>query len=128
MNYGLALIDQLDIRLGNQHTLPGACAYVSRRGVFAPNGKPLRIDAFSVEKSAMPLANQSQVLGHLQRLVGAQNDLSKFIHAHVDSKDCRQTRVETMQENSHPTNIPNMGWIEGEETGPQAELPPIFGY
>jgi len=126
-NYGLALIEQLNISLGDDRLLPGVCAYISRRGAFAPDGSPLRIDAFSVEKSGLPSASQSQVLERLRRLVAARDEMDVFVHAHIDSREQREARMKSMRERAKPVDIPNMGWIAGEKSGPRAELPDGFG-
>ncbi|MBZ0218617.1 MAG: hypothetical protein K8F25_18825 [Fimbriimonadaceae bacterium] len=127
-NYALALLEKLDIHLENRFTLPSACAYISRRGAFSPDGRPVRIDVFSVEKSALPMANQSQILAKLHQLVGPESAFEDFIHAHVDSRTRRDTSMRAMREKSFPCSISYFGWIEGERKGRQAALPEKFGY
>lgn len=126
-NYALALLEKLEIQFGDGHILRSACAYISRRGVFAPDGMPVRIDAFSVEKSVLPIASQHQILGQLHRLKKHDGPFDDFIHQHVDREELRAASLEAMKQMSQPCSIANMRWIEGEITGQLATLPDSFG-
>ncbi len=127
LNYGLGLIEEARADFGDRHTLSSVCAYISKRGTFAPEGVGVRIDAFAVEKSALPSTGQRQILDHLHKIRAPDQTFEEFVHAHVDSKQGRIRSMEAMRANALPCSIPRMGWIEGEEGGRQASLPESFG-
>lgn len=125
-NYALALIPLEGTDLAAGLTLPGVLAYVSKRGTYAPDGRPARVAAFESHGSRHAPLDQRGILQRLRAHVGAGEELETFIAAHIDDAALRAERTAAMARAARPCAIDGLRCVAGGLDAPPARLPSGF--